>query len=40
MRPEEIVNGQHNAFYTQLAALLGKVGFTETVHRIWVGISL
>jgi transposase len=34
LRPEEIVTGPHNAFYTKLAALLEKVSFTETVHRI------
>jgi hypothetical protein len=34
LRPEEIVTGPHNAFYTTLAALLEQVGFTVTVHRI------
>jgi hypothetical protein len=36
LRPEKIVTGLHNAFYTKLAALLEKVSFTETVHRICV----
>ncbi len=34
LRPEKIVTGQHNAFYTKLAALLEKVSFTETVNGI------
>jgi hypothetical protein len=34
LRPEEIVTGPHHSFYTKLAALLERVRFTETVHRI------
>jgi hypothetical protein len=34
LRPEEIVTGTYNLFYTKLAALLEKVRFTETVNRI------
>jgi transposase len=34
VRPQEIVAGPHNAFYTKLAALLTKIGFTDTVHRL------
>jgi hypothetical protein len=34
LRPEEIVTGPHNSFYTKLAAPLAKVRFTATVHLI------
>jgi hypothetical protein len=34
LRPEAIVTGPHHAFCTKVAALLEKMGFTETVHRI------
>jgi transposase len=34
IRPQEIVTAPHNAFYEKLGALLNKINFTDTVHRL------
>jgi transposase len=34
IRPQEIVIAPHNAFYEKLSAVLNKIDFTATVHRL------
>ena len=33
LRPQELVKGPHDGFYSRLESVLAKLGFTESVHR-------
>ena len=34
VRPQELVMGPQDGFYTKLSAVLSKLGFTESVHAL------